>query len=87
MGDGAPGDLMSKPQLPAASAPASAAAAESAAGAPEVHPEDRVYSGMFGHGQVVELLKNAEGYAYGHRVLFENGMEAELLITGLPVRH
>jgi len=78
---------MSKPQLPAAHAPAPAAGAETAAGTPAVHPEDRVYSGMLGHGQVVELLKNAEGYAYGHRVLFENGMEAELLITGLPIRH
>jgi hypothetical protein len=53
----------------------------------ETHPQDRVHSGMFGQGEVVELLKNAEGYAYGHRIRFENGMEAELLITGVPTRH
>lgn len=53
----------------------------------ETHPQDRVYSGMFGTGEVVELLKNAEGYAYGHRIRFENGMEAQLLITELPTRH
>ena len=52
-----------------------------------VHPHDVIYSGLFGNGQVVELLKNADGYAYGHRIRFENGMEAELLITNLPTRH
>jgi hypothetical protein len=52
-----------------------------------VHPEDRVYSGMFGDGRVVELLKNEHGYAYGQRIVFDNGMEAQLLITGLPTRH
>ena len=53
----------------------------------EPHPQDRVVSGLFGNGRVVALLKNAEGYAYGHRIQFENGMEAELLITGVATRH
>lgn len=53
----------------------------------ETHPQDLVVSGLFGNGRVVALLKNAEGYAYGHRIQFENGMEAELLITGVATRH
>ena len=53
----------------------------------KIHPHDQVFSGLFGHGRVVELLKNAEGYAYGHRIQFENGMEAELLITDVVTRH
>lgn len=53
----------------------------------KTHPQDRVFSGLFGHGRVVELLKNAEGYAYGHRIQFENGMQAELLITDVATRH
>lgn len=78
---------MSKQQQQPADAPAPVSSAETAATADTVHPHDRVYSGMFGHGQVVELLKNTDGYAYGQRIRFENGMEAQLLITDLPVRH
>jgi hypothetical protein len=49
--------------------------------------QDRFHSGMFGQGEVVQLLTDAEGCAYGHRIRFENGMEAELLITDVPTRH
>jgi hypothetical protein len=58
-----------------------------AADADKVHPHDQIFSGLFGPGRVVELLKNADGYAYGHRIRFENGMEAELLITDVVTRH
>lgn len=78
---------MSKTYLPDAEAPAHAAPAYAAKAPDAVHPEDRVYSGLFGTGRVVELLKNDEGYAYGHRIVFDNGMEAQLLITELPIRH
>lgn len=78
---------MSKLHQPDADAPAPISPAETASQADSVHPHDRVYSGMFGHGRVIELLKNTEGYAYGQRIRFENGMEAQLLITDLPVRH
>lgn len=60
-----------------------ASAAEVAA----THPQDRVYSGVFGNGRVVALLKNSDGYAFGQRIVFENGVEANLLIAELAPRH
>jgi hypothetical protein len=52
-----------------------------------VHPQDRVYSGVFGHGRVTELLKTADGHAFGHRILFDNGVLTELLIVEVAPRH
>ncbi len=78
---------MSKLHQPDASTPASTSSLETAITANSVHPQDRIYSGMFGNGRVIELLKTTEGFAYGHRIVFENGMEAQLLITELPTRH
>lgn len=52
-----------------------------------LHPKDRVYSGVFGHGRVTALLKTADGYAFGHRILFDNGVLTELLIVDVAPRH
>ncbi len=49
--------------------------------------QDRVYSGLFGYGWVVGLLQMPDGTAYGQRIQFENGTEAELRILGLSIRH
>ncbi|MDB5977730.1 MAG: hypothetical protein JWR07_4490 [Nevskia sp.] len=79
---------MSKLEMPSSRLEAAGLPGLSAVGQEnEPHPQDRVVSGLFGNGRVVALLKNAEGYAYGHRIQFENGMEAELLITGVATRH
>jgi hypothetical protein len=76
--------MAAEPDLSTAEREGRKASAEAVAA---THPQDRVYSGIFGNGRVVALLKNEDGFAFGQRIVFENGVEANLLITELAPRH